>query len=726
MRVSLVRSAFLALLLAIGPVWAAKKPVTIHDVVTAHPASIPSPNWRPDGQAFAYEENGRVWLYDVAARNETEWFDADKLTKKRNEIQPKNSSRPFNWQNRRVDTSGMQWFPDGKSLLVPAPGGLFVINAGNAKPKETIADIREDNVPTLSPDGRSVLFRKDSNLFVRNLASRKTAQLTSDGTSTLLNGQLDWVYPEELDLGTAFWWSPDSKWIAYMQFDVSKEFIYPHSDLLGLRAIYEPQRYPQAGTPNAEVKVGVVSVDGGPTTWMQVGDTANTLIVRVNWLPDSRALGIQRMNRIQNCRDFLLADAASGSVRTVLSERDKFWINTDDDLRFLSAKPDFVWSSERSGFRHLYLYSEDGKLLRQLTSGNWQVNKVIALNEETGYVYYTSTEASPLQDQLYRVSLKGGAPERLSRSSGMHAIFSDEHGRNYLDTFSSLTSPPQSTLHNGSGAQLAVFRSADRTIENEYQILPEEAVTVHLKDGTILYAHLIKPYHFEPDSKYPAIVFIYAGPQAQVNHDAWGGISWEQALADRGFVIWKLDNRGSVGRGHLFESPVYREMGRVELSDQRAGIEKLLSMGFVDKDRIGIYGWSYGGYMTLYSLLHAPDLFKAGIAGAPVTDWHNYDTIYTERYMGLPSENPEGYKKSSDVLAAGDLQSKLMIVCNFEDDNVLFQNTMQMMSALRRANKQFEFMLYPQKTHGVTGDLREPMLEQMTEFFERNLKGNGK
>lgn len=726
MRVSLVRSAFLALLLANGPLLATKKTITIHDVVSVHRPSIPSPNWRPDGHAFAYEENGRVWLYDVSKRKATEWFNKDDLanTLKNNETEKAN--QPFNWQNRRVDTSGMQWFPDGKSLLVPVAGGVFIITAGASKPIKTISDICEDNVPTLAPDGRSILFRKSANLFVRDLASRRTVQLTSDGTSTLLNGQLDWVYPEELDLGTAFWWSPDSKRIAYMQFDVSKELIYPHADLLGLRAIYEPQRYPQAGTPNAEVKVGVVSAEGGPTTWMQVGDTANTLIARVDWRPDSKALGIQRMNRVQNCLDFLFADAASGSVRTVLTDRDEFWINTDDDLRFLRTKPQFVWSSERSGFRHLYLYSEGGKLLRQLTSGDWQVNKVVALNEHDGYVYYTSSEASPLQSQLYRVSLKGGVPERLSHSSGMHAIFSEEHGRNYLDTFSSLTSPPQSTLHDGSGAQLAIFRPADHTIEKEYRILPEQAVTVKLEDGTVLYAHLIKPYHFEPDGKYPAIVFIYGGPQAQVNHDEWGGLSWEQALADRGFVIWKLDNRGSTGRGHRFESPVYHEMGRVELADQRAGIEKLLSMGFVDKDRIGIYGWSYGGYMTLYSLLHAPDLFKAGIAGAPVTDWHNYDTIYTERYMGLPNENPEGYKKSSDVLAAGNLKGKLLIVCNLEDDNVLFQNTMQMMTALHRANKQFEFMLYPQKTHGVTGDLREGMLEQMTEFFERNLKGTGK
>jgi dipeptidyl-peptidase-4 len=232
---------------------------------------------------------------------------------------------------------------------------------------------------------------------------------------------------------------------------------------------------------------------------------------------------------------------------------------------------------------------------------------------------------------------------------------------------------------------------------------------------------LIRPAHFNPSHKYPAIVFVYGGPHAQSVRNMWPGLSWEQVLAHQGFVVWQLDNRGSWGRGHRFESAVYREFGKTELRDQRTGVEKLLSMGFVAPDRIGIYGWSFGGYLTLYSLLHAPDLFKAGVAGAPVTDWHNYDTIYTERYMGLPYKNAEGYDRSSNVLAAGQLAGKLMIVCNFEDDNVLFQNTMQMMTALHKANKEFEFMLYPLKTHGVTGSLSEGMQQQMTDFFVRNL-----
>ncbi len=312
-------------------------------------------------------------------------------------------------------------------------------------------------------------------------------------------------------------------------------------------------------------------------------------------------------------------------------------------------------------------------------------------------------------------------PERISQGSGMHSVKIDENGSYYLDTFSNLTTPPETTLHDSDGVQLSVTKSADRSSLSNLNIVPAEIVTIPASDGTTMYARLIKPANFDPSKKYPAIVFVYGGPQAQSIRNVWEGLSWEQVLANKGFVVWQLDNRGSYGYGHAFENPVYRELGKTELADQRTGVEKLVSMGFVDRNRIGIYGWSFGGYMTIYSLLRAPDLFKVGVAGAPVTDWHNYDTIYTERYMGLPTDNPQGYARSSNVLAASKLEGKLLIVCNFEDDNVLFQNTMQMMTALHRANKQFDFMLYPQKTHGVTGEVSEGMHEQMTDFFVDNL-----
>jgi dipeptidyl-peptidase-4 len=704
------------------PALAQKKPVTVHDLsADRSKARPPEPVWRPDGAAFAYIDNGKLWLYDVKSRHADPWVATDDL-EKRGEDAAHSPKTPFNWQNRRVDTAGPQWFPDGRRLLLPLHTSSFVLDLGDAKPRERISHIAQDNCPALSPDGKRILFRKDANLYVYDLAAHKTVQLTNDGSATTLNGQLDWVYPEELELGTAFWWSPDSRKIAYLQFDVANEFSYPHADLLSTRAVFEPQRYPQAGTPNASVKLGVVSAAGGPTRWMDLGGDEDVLTARVNWTPDSKRIAVERLTRVQDRLDLLSADAATGETKSILTETDKTWINVQDDLRFLPASHQFLWSSERTGFRHLYLYSENGELAKQLTSGDWQVSRVVAVNEKQRFVYFTSSEASPLEDQLYRVSFDGGVRERLSKGSGLHAIQSERRGDCYLDTFSNLTTPPETTLHDAAGTQLAVVRPRDRSTEEKFDILSTEIVATRAADGTLLYARLIRPAHFDASRKYPAIVFVYGGPHAQSVRNTWPGLSWEQVLAHKGFVIWQLDNRGSFGRGHAFENPVYREFGKTELRDQRTGVEKLLSMGFVDADRIGIYGWSFGGYLTLYSLLHAPDIFKAGVAGAPVTDWHNYDTIYTERYMGLPNQNKEGYRNSSNVRAAGKLAGKLLIVCNFEDDNVLFQNTMQMMTALHKANKEFEFMLYPQKTHGVTGNLTEGMQQQMTDFFVRNLR----
>jgi dipeptidyl-peptidase-4 len=328
--------------------------------------------------------------------------------------------------------------------------------AGKSHPRGTFTDITESNVPALSPDGRKILFRKDSDLYVFDLESNKIIRLTSDGTGTVLNGQLDWVYPEELDLGTAFWWSPDSRQIAYMQFDVSHEFVYPHEDLLGTRALFEPQRYPQAGTPNAIVKIGVVAASGGSTRWIDLNATSGTLFPRVNWLPDSKRLAIQRMPRIQDELELLIADVSAGKVKTLLTEADKTWVNSHDDLRFLKQRSEFVWSSERSGYRHLYLYSLNGEMLRQLTAGNWQVNRVVALNEHDRTLYFTSAQASPLEDHLYRVSLDGGLPKQLSEGAGVHEIQSDEQARSYLDTYSSLAAPPETTLYDSSATRIAV------------------------------------------------------------------------------------------------------------------------------------------------------------------------------------------------------------------------------------------------------------------------------
>jgi dipeptidyl-peptidase 4 len=695
-----------------------KKPITIDDVLALHSPAPLTPIWAPDGTAFVFVEHGKVYLYDIASRKSRVWFEAAPLEKAaKKPAEPK----AFGWQNRRVSSDSYQWFPNNEDLLASVEADIFVIHPNGNYDQITATEIDEED-PKLSPNGRQVLYRTSSNLYVMDLATKKSHQLTSDGTATLLNGELDWVYPEELDLGTATWWSPDSKQIAYMQFNVKHEFIYPQADLLGERAISEPERYPQAGTPNALVKVGIVSASGGATKWMNVGETSNTLLARVAWLPDSSSIAIERLTRVQDGLDLLFCDPASGSARTVIHEQSKTWINMADNLYFLKSRPEFLWTSERSVFRHIYRYSYNGELLGQLTKGDWEVLTVAAVNEEKRRVYYTSNQASPLESQLYSVGFDGSDAKRATNDPGTHLIHANPNGTYYVDSFSSMKRPVETVLRSAAGEQVAVLRAADLKPLDEYDVLPAEIVQVKAPDGTILYARLIKPAGFQARSKYPAIVDVYGGPGAQTIHDMWYGVGFEQVLAHRGYVVWQLDNRGSNGRGHAFEEPIYRELGKQEVADQRLGVEHLIQMGFVDPNRIGITGWSYGGYMTIHSMLLAPDVFKVGVAGAPVTDWHNYDTIYTERYMGLPEENKKGYDASSNVDNAALLKGRLLIVHNFEDDNVLFQNTMQVVNALEHANKQYFLQLYPFKSHGVSGALRKPMYEAMAQFFDDHLK----
>ena len=406
----------------------------------------------------------------------------------------------------------------------------------------------------------------------------------------------------------------------------------------------------------------------------------------------------------------------------MLQETDPHWVNLADDLRFLQGGAELVWSSERSGWRHLYRYSSEGKLLAQLTRGDWEVTGLACVDESDGEVFFTATERSPLERHFYRVRLDGSDFRPLTKAPGTHAVSMPENCAYYLDTHSSLTAPPRRTLHARDGAEWAVFLEADRKPQEEYEILPTEIIEVKAPDGALLYARLIKPAVFQAGHKYPAVVMVYGGPHAQNVRNSWAGLTLDQVLAHRGFVIWQLDNRGSAGRGHAWESVIHRNLGAKELEDQKTGLKHLLSLGFVDSARVGLYGWSYGGYMTLYSVLNAPDLFAAGVAGAPVTDWRHYDTIYTERYMGLPSDNEEGYKRSSPVHQAANLKAKLMLIHCAEDDNVLFQNTFQMAAALQRAGKHFDLVIYPQKTHGVTGSLARHRNESIVNFFEEQLK----
>ncbi|MBL8211466.1 MAG: DPP IV N-terminal domain-containing protein, partial [Bryobacterales bacterium] len=518
-------------------------------------------------------------------------------------------------------------------------------------------------------------------------------------------------------------WSPDSKSIAYLQLDTSRELIYPHADLLTVLARQEPQRYPKAGSPNADARLGVVSASGGRTQWMDLGEMRDRLLARVYWYPDSKRLAAFRLNRVQSELHIFSADAATGHARVLIHDKDPYWINLDDDFFFLPKSNRILRGADRDGHRHLLLHDADGKLLTQLTRGDWDVTGVPHVDEAGGRVWIESTQASPIERHIYSVSLQGGEPRRLTRDKGTHTASVSPTGEYWLDSYSALDSPPQVTLRDAAAGAIAVVRSPNRAPLEEFHFQRTELLNFKGSDGTLFYARLIKPVNFDPAKKYPAVVMVYGGPHAQTVRDMYAGINWDQVLANRGFVIWQMDNRGSGGRGHAWESQINRRFGKLELSDQLEGVKHLTSLGFVDPARIGISGWSFGGYMTLMGMLRAPGLFQAGISGAPVTDWRLYDTIYTERYMGLPSENEDGYHDSSPVHFAKELKGHLMLVHNYGDDNVLYQNNLLMQVELQKAGKQFDLLVYPQKAHGVTGALTAHMREAMTNFFERHLMG---
>jgi dipeptidyl-peptidase-4 len=700
---------------------AARKPVTIEAAAAGggrRPAG--AVQWAPDSGSFVWQESGRLWSYDLASKSRKELLALDALEKAAVRPPPK---EVFDWENRRVRDERIQWARDGSGLLLLVGGDLFWLERATLKWEQLTATDTPERDPKLAPDARRVSFRRGNDLYVLERASKQVTRLTHDATDTVWNGRLDWVYPEELDLGTAHWWSPDSSKIAYLQFDVAREHLYPQADLTGVRAFFEPERYPKAGTPNADVRLGVVAAAGGATRWMDLGEPRDQLLARVAWLGDSTALLVQRTNRVQNRLDLVAASAATGAARLVLGETDRAWVNLSDDSALLADGRRLIWSSERDGWKHLYLYTLDGKTVKQLTRGEWVVDSLAGVDEAARLVYYVSTEESPLERHLYRVDFNGKRRAKLTRNAGVHAISLSPDARYYIDTFSSLAEPSSRRIYSSDGREWAVFREADRKPAEEYEILPAEIVKVKAADGALLYARLIRPAGFDPAKKYPAVVMVYGGPHTQAVQNRWAGVTFDQALAHRGFVVWQLDNRGSSGRGHAWEARLHRRFGKQELEDQETGVRHLVSLGFVDAARIGIHGWSYGGYMTLYALLNAPDLFRAGVAGAPVTDWRLYDTIYTERYLGLPAENEEGYRLSSPVYQAGALKARLMIAHNFGDDNVLFQNTFRMMNALTAAGKQFELRIYPQKAHGVTGPARRHMLEAIATFFEENLIG---
>ncbi len=686
--------------------------------------------WSPDGKQLTFfDETGasktaklELWIMDASTGERQVLIPGENLAA----ILPaerSNRSQATGLGRRAV--SEYEWAPDKSALLFIGAKALawYDLKTKTARTlvsgDDAIADAK------ISPDSRSVSFVRNHNLFVVSAAGGDARALTHGGTEAIRKGELDWVYPEELGISTAYWWSPDSKWIAFLEMDERKVSQYPLVNFESFEGAAEMERYPVAGGANPVVHVYVTAASGGAARLMDTGAEADQYIPRVNWLNDSRHVAIQRLNRAQTQLDLLIADAASGKSRVALSEKDAYWINVSDDLRFLKDGKRFLWSSERSGYRHLYLYDLQGAQLAQLTSGEWEVSAVEAVDEAAGAVYFTATEKSPLERQLYKAGLDGSGFTRVTKADGTHAPVFSPDATAFVDTFSDAMTPPRQDLCRADGTRIVAINENHVPELDSYRLSPVQFLSVRSHDGVQLNAMMIKPPDFQADRKYPVLVYTYGGPHAQVVRNAWGGATflWHQLMAQKGFIIFALDNRGSAGRGHLFEEPIHFRFGAQELSDQRDGVTWLKSQPYVDSSRIGIWGWSYGGHMTLHAMFEDPEDFKAGFAGGPVTDWRYYDSIYTERYLGLLPQHAHSYEDSSPIENAARLTGKLLIAHGTGDDNVHFANTLGLVDDLIEAGKYVEVMPFPGRGHGVSDPAaRRVLMTHVTQFFIENLQ----
>jgi dipeptidyl-peptidase-4 len=587
---------------------------------------------------------------------------------------------------------------------------------------------------TYSPDGQRVAFTRDNNVYVTDLATMQETAVTTNGVkNNLINGSTDWVYEEEFGFAQGFFWSPDSKQIAYYTFDESQ---VPEYDMQEWGELYPKEnrfKYPKAGEKNSVVSVSSYDVASARTTKMDVGPVADQYIPRVMWTAVPNLLSIQRLNRLQNKLEILHADANTGKTKVVLTDTNAAYVEINDDLNYLAGGKQFLFTSEKDGYQHLYLHDMDGKQVRQLTKGPWEISAINGFNSKTGFVYFTSTESSALQRHLYRVNLKGSGKQRISEAgNGTDVVNLSPDTKYFLNTHSSAGVPAVVSLREGATGKLVKTLEDNAKLRQtltQYDLGKLEFISFKTSEGVDLNAWMIKPSNFDPAKQYPVLMHVYGGPSfgsgsSQTVLDNYGGSNylWHQMLAEKGYIVVSVENRGTSGRGSAFRKATYANLGKLETIDQGEGAKYLASLPYVDKSRIGIWGWSYGGYMTSLAMTKNPDLFKMGIAVAPVTNWRYYDTVYTERYLKTPQENPGGYDDNSPVQFAQNMKGKFLLVHGTGDDNVHFQNSIAFVDAMIKANKDYQTLYYPNRNHGIGGgNTRLHLYRQMTNFVTQNL-----
>ncbi len=701
--------------------------------------SLVKPKVAPDGSRVTFlrgkdRDRNRLdlWAYDLASGQTTMLVDADVVLPGVEVLSDAEKARRE--RQRTSALSGIvdyQWSPDAKSLLFPLGGELYLYDLSRSG-KDAVRKLTHGEGfatdPKLSPKGGYVSFVRDRNLWVIEVASGKPTQLTNDGSMVIGNGVAEFVADEEMDRHTGYWWAPDDSAIAFARIDETPVPVQKRYEVYPDRTDVVEQRYPAAGDHNVLVRLGVIAIGaqaGAKPRWIDLGPNPDIYLARVDWR-DPQHLAFQRQSRDQQTLDLVETDLTSGRQRTLLTETSKTWVPLHNDLRFLKDGR-LLWSSERSGFEHLYVIDADGQATA-LTRGDWPVDGVLAVDEAAGQVYFSAGRDSPLDVQVYRVPLAGGAIERLSTADGTHAATFAKNASVYVDSWSNPAMPPQLQLFRNDGTLIATlvdnrlddpkhpyaaFKAAHRPIEFGTLVAADGSTTLHYS--------VLKPTGFDPKKQYPVVVNVYGGPAAQTVKRGWAP-DFNQYLAQHGYVVFSLDNRGTPRRGAVFGGALYGRQGTVEVDDQLQGVKWLKAQPWVDGAHIGVTGWSNGGYMTLMLLARASDAYACGVAGAPVTDWALYDTHYTERYMNLPAANVDGYRNARVLEHIDGLTSPLLLIHGMADDNVLFSNSTVLMSALQKRGQPFELMTYPGAKHGLKGKDLLHRLRISEAFFRRCLK----
>jgi dipeptidyl-peptidase 4 len=675
--------------------------------------------WTSDGKATYAFEDGTFKRTDLATGEKTPLFDDAKLLAAVNAMTGR--------QEAKIFFNRFQYVDEGRKIQFQAFNKMFVYDLASAKlvayePERSVTGVRGRSYgDVLSPDLKYRAFTRNYNLYVKDMDGNETA-LTVDGTEDLRNGYPDWVYPEELGQYQAFWWSPDSKKIAFMQFDESPVFKYPIVHDIAAMPRYELQGYPVPGANNPIVRLFMADVATKKLVRLDTGDDLDVYLYRGQWTADGKEFTYHRLNRLQNKVELFAADPASGKTRLFLTDTDPCYIDESTDLIFLKDNKRFLWTSERSGWREIYLYDlATGRLLKQLTNAKLPVRGIQGLDEARGLIYFAGYEANGTESHLYRVKLDGTGFVKMTKEPGSHMTGLSPTFDYYTDSFSSYDQPTKSTLYRADGTVVRVLSAGEVSKEfQDLKLIKPEHFLFKSADGQYdLDGLLYFPAHFDANDKYPLILSIYGGPGSKGVTNSYKMADGSQALAQLGFLVAVCDYRGVSGRGKAFQNLHYMKLGQVELEDHVAFVKALGQRPYVDTTRVGITGHSYGGYFTCLALLKAPETFQVGVAGAPVTDWRNYDSIYTERYMRRPQDNPDGYEKGSCLTFAKNLTGKLFIHHGTVDDNVHPTNTIQLVQALLKENKKFDLMMYPEQQHGI-GFQRYP--ESRVEYFIENLK----